>query len=593
MSIRAKCDSCGRSLNVADKLAGKLVKCPGCGEAVRLGQVEKKRVADPITPSKRAPAVPSPPTAQESGPPPVPGATADAGVPSSPPVQGDSGAPPIAAIKTEATNNRRSSHAKPRGRKQPTPNWVLPAVVVGVISVIALTVGGLALSGALGSGSKKVAKEDSKKDGEENVKSDDSEDAAKTSGSGDVGNADDESLPRFDSLLGGTEKATDRVSAKRAIVKIEVPRGRSGMEIGTGFFINDKGWVATNHHVIEHANTDSVVKTEDGQSYKIAGVIADNDEYDLAIIELAEYPFQTTILDIGFTGDPPLGEDMWAYGHPKNVEFSLTKGIVSAVKRTERMPPEMRAFIQGRVHCPAHFVWIQHDAKIDHGSSGGPLFDDNGRVMGINTYMHPETGIGFASHVRYIREMAKDAQAKGATAKALPDGVGVGPSGDGFEFGEGLPPSIEGPFTECRKFGFRPRNAQHYQSLAELAKALGELNDRGAMNRIARNLAMVGWSPEHVSSVNQFAADQVGKSGEGIAFFGRVAGKTTSGDLIVNLRETDAHVVLRGGGRMPTSTGFTFMAFATVTSDTTTSIPHKTGRQTLNYVQPAFVAATR
>jgi serine protease Do len=150
-------------------------------------------------------------------------------------------------------------------------------------------------------------------------------------------------------------------AAMPAIVVVSTPEGW-----GSGFFISSKGVVATNAHVVRGHTSVSVVMSN-GKTLESAALYIDEDR-DLALIKLpdGDYPF----LKIGHYL-PDVGADVLAIGSPgigsAIMTDTVTKGIVSGV----------RNFDDG--------IWIQTDAAINHGNSGGPLIDRRGEVIGVNT----------------------------------------------------------------------------------------------------------------------------------------------------------------------------------------------------------------
>ena len=194
--------------------------------------------------------------------------------------------------------------------------------------------------------------------------------------------------------------------AKDAIVKFVVPLGIGNLtRHGTGFFIDRRGWVVTNNHVLARINTDSRVKLANGEVVEIEGIVARATEYDLAIVKLSDWPEAMTLLDVGFDDRIPLGREVFAFGHPYDAEFSLSKGIVSRNLTTKDWARDVPGHLSSTTNFPRDMRWIQHDAKISPGNSGGPLLDDEARVFGLNTFVHSKAEFGYASHVEYVRDL--------------------------------------------------------------------------------------------------------------------------------------------------------------------------------------------
>ena len=154
------------------------------------------------------------------------------------------------------------------------------------------------------------------------------------------------------------------------------------MAQGSGFFISADGYVVTNNHVVEHA-TDVTVTTDDGKTIP-ARVVGTDHKTDLALLKVdgrrniptSPSPSQT----------PRVGDWVIAVGNPFGLGGTVTAGIVSARGRDIGSGP--------------YDDFLQIDAPVNHGNSGGPTFNINGEVVGINTAIFSPSGgsvgIGFA-----------------------------------------------------------------------------------------------------------------------------------------------------------------------------------------------------
>ena len=161
---------------------------------------------------------------------------------------------------------------------------------------------------------------------------------------------------------------------------------RESTSLGSGFFISDKGVIVTNHHVIEDAS-EITINTSDGKKYA-AHIVGSDELTDLAVLQVdkADRPFKY----VSFDTDPDVRVGDWvvAVGNPFGLEGTATAGIVSAMGRKE-------------VGTGSSYVdFVQIDAPINRGNSGGPTFDLRGRVIGVNSAIFSPTGgsvgIGFA-----------------------------------------------------------------------------------------------------------------------------------------------------------------------------------------------------
>lgn len=144
--------------------------------------------------------------------------------------------------------------------------------------------------------------------------------------------------------------------------------------LGSGFAI-DKNTVITNEHVIDGFNT-VTVKLYNGKSC-VGKVIKSDKNEDLALIQVDE---DLTPLKIASEDKITVGEEVYAIGAPEDIPYTMTKGIISAKNRQ----------VEGH-------EYIQLDASINSGNSGGPLVNTDGEVLGINTMKLVDAeGIGFA-----------------------------------------------------------------------------------------------------------------------------------------------------------------------------------------------------
>ena len=175
---------------------------------------------------------------------------------------------------------------------------------------------------------------------------------------------------------------------------------------GSGFFVADD-MIATNWHVADSAN-EIEVQTAAGQ--KCAGKLwVASPQHDLAIIKLKESFGKGKIVKIRTTPAQEL-ETVYVCGHPEALAFSWSSGTVANSRRT--LPPE----IQDAPKC----TLIQLNAAISHGSSGGPMFDAEGNVLGVITGQWEEgQNLNFAIPTEYLLELLKKGQNIELTRKEI------------------------------------------------------------------------------------------------------------------------------------------------------------------------------
>ena len=172
-------------------------------------------------------------------------------------------------------------------------------------------------------------------------------------------------------------------------------RERKQGGLGTGFIIDRAGYIITNNHVVENADSIKVVLKDERE---LKGEIVGRDpQTDLALIKV-EAKDELPAVPLGRSADLKVGEWVVAIGNPFGLENTVTAGIVSAKGRVIGSGP--------------YDDFIQTDASINPGNSGGPLLNLNGEVVGVNTAILAQgQGIGFAIPI----DMAKNvvAQLKG------------------------------------------------------------------------------------------------------------------------------------------------------------------------------------
>jgi len=164
----------------------------------------------------------------------------------------------------------------------------------------------------------------------------------------------------------------------------DAPRRQEG--VGSGFIIRADGYVVTNYHVVENAVAVKV-HVEGLSEVLTAQVIGSDPRSDLALLKVASRR-RLPVLPLGDSERLPVGAWVVAIGNPFGLAHVATKGIISGKGRTLGDLPRFR---------PGYYDFIQTDAAIDQGNSGGPLLNLDGEVIGINTAINSRArGISFA-----------------------------------------------------------------------------------------------------------------------------------------------------------------------------------------------------
>lgn len=173
--------------------------------------------------------------------------------------------------------------------------------------------------------------------------------------------------------------------------------GAPSHALGSGFMIGSDGYIVTNNHVVDNA-TKVRVKLSDEREFD-AQVVGVDEQTDLALLKVdaEDLPF----LKLGDSATMRVGDDVVAVGNPFGLGGTVTRGIISAKGRD--------------IHAGPYVDFIQTDAAINHGNSGGPLFNLEGEVIGVNAAIYSPSGgsvgVGFAipsNTVKFVVAQLKD-----------------------------------------------------------------------------------------------------------------------------------------------------------------------------------------
>lgn len=215
-----------------------------------------------------------------------------------------------------------------------------------------------------------------------------------------------------------------------AIPERGTPQARRAMGLGSGFVIDPAGYVVTNNHVVGDAS-DIAVTFTDGKQLK-ARLIGRDDKTDLALIKV-ESQEPLPYVQWGDSNELQVGDWVLAVGNPFGLSGTVTAGIVSARGRDIQSGP--------------FDDFIQLDAPINQGNSGGPSFDMGGRVIGVNTAIYSpnggSVGIGFAIPSAVAQPVIDELRRNGRVNRGW-IGVSAQPLTPEIAFGLGLPTKQEG-----------------------------------------------------------------------------------------------------------------------------------------------------
>ena len=192
--------------------------------------------------------------------------------------------------------------------------------------------------------------------------------------------------------------------AKKSVVHIKVYKTLNegiftteAIASGSGVIISKDGYIVTNYHVVSNGKK-FIVTTYDNKEYE-AKVIGTDPITDIAVLKINAKNLKPAKL--GDSDKLKVGETVLAIGHPYELEFTVTKGIISGLNRT------LKTYHNYKIRTA-----IQTDAAINPGNSGGPLINLKGEVIGINTAIYTTSGgfegIGFAIPINLVKRVVSD-----------------------------------------------------------------------------------------------------------------------------------------------------------------------------------------
>jgi S1-C subfamily serine protease len=188
---------------------------------------------------------------------------------------------------------------------------------------------------------------------------------------------------------------------------------QTSQSLGSGFVIDKAGHIITNYHVIQGAK--KVQVSFSGQDEITAMVVGKDPSTDVAVLKIDAHARALTPLELGNSDAVVVGDPVDAIGNPFGFTRTLTTGVVSAVQRQIEAPNSL----------PIDHA-IQTDAAINHGNSGGPLIDSQGRVIGVtsqistgSTGQQGNVGIGFAIPINTVRNVAAQIISSGKALHAF------------------------------------------------------------------------------------------------------------------------------------------------------------------------------
>jgi len=229
----------------------------------------------------------------------------------------------------------------------------------------------------------------------------------------------------IDTKMGGQEEASNELEENKEKIPKELldlfrqRLKRPVFGVGSGFIVDAEGYVLTNRHVIEGASR-ITVRLQNGEEYR-ATVVGSDEETDLAVLKVkGTKPFP--IVKFGDSGSVLVGDWVLAIGSPFGLDQTVTAGIISKLQRES---PQFTSFQK----------FLQTDAAINRGNSGGPLVNMRGEVIGVNSQIATTTGdyngIGFALPSNEAASVYQKIRAEGKVRRGY---MGVNPESVRSEF---------------------------------------------------------------------------------------------------------------------------------------------------------------
>lgn len=247
--------------------------------------------------------------------------------------------------------------------------------------------------------------------------------------------------------------------ASAGVVSIKAVTAQ-GEDSGTGIVLNDKGLILTNDHVVAGASSLTVASKGSATITRSATLVGEEANDDLALIKVDPSGLGLKPLTLTSSKSVQVGDAVYAIGNPYGLDETLTRGIVSALGRTISAPNGSK--ITGA---------IQTDAALNPGNSGGPLLNDQGEVIGVNSQIASEaasvagsqpgsTGVGFAVSSDTVAQAVKSIEAgkgvsssSGTARSAQSEAQGTQVEGAQTPYGRRSPYGVEGGETERGEAG--------------------------------------------------------------------------------------------------------------------------------------------
>ncbi len=229
-------------------------------------------------------------------------------------------------------------------------------------------------------------------------------------------------------------------------IKVSTPEGE---DEGTGIVLNEKGLIVTNDHVVKGATSITIDASGSSNTTRGATLVGEEANQDLALIRVDPSGLDLKALPLASSSSVRVGDTVYAIGTPYGLEETFTKGIVSARHREISAPDGAK--IVGA---------IQTDAALNPGNSGGPLLNEAGEVIGVDSQIASDaasvagsqpgsTGVGFAIATDTVVSAVRAIEAGRGVSYAFATGQGQAEGGHGTQ----SPNGTQSPYGEAETQG--------------------------------------------------------------------------------------------------------------------------------------------
>ena len=339
-----------------------------------------------------------------------------------------------------------------------------------------------------------------------------------------------------DSEPGNLDRGRTALDATEAVVTIEVGGSSRLRVVGAGFFVQaSRPVVVTSLHVARQLVSGDV-RLDNGTRYEIAGYAAIAADQDLAVLDLVSPPVPLPTIELASKLPAPRSR-IWSIGQPERCEGAVLPGRVVDLVSLADLPDHSRQFVRDTLAATGVPLWLRHDTRLSGGSSGGPVLDEAGAVVGVNAFIDESSGLAYAVPVGQVAALLER-----LPARTVPLVRYVQPSAVGRDDpGTLTVATIHAVRERLRTHGWTPEDEDDYRAFCDLAAwitlasvAPDALGPRGAerdedrtalldeLDQIDRELRGSPWTVEQIPPINDLAAGVWDRGDRGWFFIGTV-----------------------------------------------------------------------